>query len=686
LNILPTLILPSLYTKNQQQKKTKNSSACRNQRVNGVTVLQCTACTPSYKPSSDYAACQCAPGYARASTAAACAACGAGKWCAGAEAELSPVSCGDGMTTLITTAAREDQCVTVEGHGFNGSSAAVCEVGAYSTGKTRNPCRACGSGLTTVGTQSTGFAACVAPKGYYFDKNAAKPCPRGAFSAALGRNTACTSCAAGVTTAASASDDVSKCVWAKPGYAYASQNAAVICAKGYFQSAISQTATCTQCPANMTTLKKGAMSSAACVALPGFSYDSSTNTATACAVGSFKGGYNRRGCAQCGAGFTTTGTAKISFADCYIPQGWGTVKDGSVYTASQCAAGFYGAARDTFGVKSLPCTPCPAGMTTPAAGAFAPTACVTVPGWGYDQATATAAKCPFGKFSAGGDRDECASCGEGYTTAAESSTAQTDCQIAPGWGYTAANKDPEPCAKGFYGVGGANVACAACSGTTTTTTDALATSQADCDVCVAGYGGASCGVCAANSYQHGDEAACSVCTNGAQSPAGAITADSCVPAWTPVPQSVDSVAVAVGASYVSLDAAAADAAACKAACAAADATCMFYTYDSTHGKCYLASSVAGGADSIAFKSSGPTSWYSVWSWTASLDVGEAIGAAVAAADVAACNKKCDAHDECVAAVFTAATKLCSLKAASTSPDFKTCELRAVGVRMPAVSA
>jgi hypothetical protein len=212
------------------------------------------------------------------------------------------------MTTLIATAAREDQCVTVEGYGFNGATASVCEVGAYSTGKTRNPCRACGSGLTTTATQSTGFAACVAPKGYYFDKNAAKPCPRGAYTAALGRATACTACAAGVTTAASASDDVSKCVYAKPGYSYTGPNAAAVCAKGYYQSAISQAAACTKCPDNMTTLKKGAVSSAACVALPGFSYDSASSTATACAVGSYKGGFNRRGCVQCGPGFTTTGT------------------------------------------------------------------------------------------------------------------------------------------------------------------------------------------------------------------------------------------------------------------------------------------------------------------------------------------------------------------------------------------
>ena len=47
---------------------------------------------------------------------------------------------------------------------------------------------------------------------------------------------------------------------------------------------------------------------------------------------------------------------------------------------------------------------------------------------------------------------------------------------------------------------------------------------------------------------------------------------------------------------------------------------------------------------------------------------------------------CDANDACVLAVFkTSATTSCQLKQASTSPDFKACEVRAIGAKMPAVS-
>ena len=113
-----------------------------------------------------------------------------------------------------------------------------------------------------------------------------------------------------------------------------------------------------------------------------------------CAIGEYKGGNNRRPCLACGVGFNTTGTAKISFADCYIPQGWGTSRDpsgGNGYVAQLCDVAYYGAASDTFGVKSLPCTPCPAGMTSPS-GSNGPEDCITNPGWGYDPVTGTAGR------------------------------------------------------------------------------------------------------------------------------------------------------------------------------------------------------------------------------------------------------------------------------------------------------
>jgi hypothetical protein len=664
-------------------KKTKSTAkGCRNQRVGSTTVLQCTTCAANFKPNSELSACNCAPGYKR--EGGSCVACGAGNWCAGGDDETAH-PCGVGLTTLVATAAREDQCVTVAGYGFNGTAASRCSVGAYSTGKARNPCRSCGGGLTTAAVGSTAFADCVAPPGYYFDKNAAKACPKGTYATARNKDPSCKPCSAGVTTAATSSTDPDDCALAKPGWRLTSATTAAKCALHSFQPLTDAVADCTACPPNMVTLKVGAATRTACVAKPGYEYVDDTAGATACAVGSYRAGSNRRPCIACGDGFNTTGAGKISFADCYIPRGWGTNKDagGGGYAAAQCEEGFYGAAKNTFGVKSLPCTPCPAGMTAPS-GSNGPEDCITVAGWGYDQVTGTAQKCEAGSWSAGGGRDECESCGEGYTTPTDGSSAASACEIAPGYGYKTGG-DPEPCAKGFFGTGGVDKSCTACSGQTMTTLDSLATSQADCDVCVAGFGGVGCAACAPNTYNQGDAAACAACANGAQSPAGATTADACLPPWTALPPSADSIAIDVAdTSYVSLvtlTASSDPAAACKAACDAAAATCMFYTFDSTNAKCYLASKTSG-SDSIAFKSA--TGTYTIWAWTASASVGTDFGAATTGTTQAACLSRCDASDECVAAVFSA-SNTCTLKAASTSPDFKACEYRAVGALMPAVS-
>ena len=88
-----------------------------------------------------------------------------------------------------------------------------------------------------------------------------------------------------------------------------------------------------------------------------------------------------------------------------MPEGWGTTKGDDDWVAAECEAGYFGAAKDTFGVKSLPCTPCAAGMSAPA-GSNGPDDCNTVAGWGYDQASGTAAKCELGSWSVGGHRDE----------------------------------------------------------------------------------------------------------------------------------------------------------------------------------------------------------------------------------------------------------------------------------------
>ena len=159
-----------------------------------------------------------------------------------------------------------------------------------------------------------------------------------------------------------------------------------------------------------------------------------------------------------------------------------------------------------------------------------------------------------GYYAPGGTHDDCAPCGDGYTTASDGTGPFTDCLIAPGYGYVA-GFDPEPCAQGSFGAGGTNnMACSPCASHATTTGNFLATSQGDCTLCAAGYGinGGGCQMCTWNTFSRGDSTTCSSCVSDTQAPPGSSSSDFCVPAWTPwtTPQNVDSIAIDVTASYV----------------------------------------------------------------------------------------------------------------------------------------
>ena len=119
---------------------------------------------------------------------------------------------------------------------------------------------------------------------------------------------------------------------------------------------------------------------------------------------------------------------------------------------------------------------------------------------------------------------------------------------------------------------------------------------------------------------------------------------------------------------------------------------MFYTFDVTNTKCYLAEQT-NGTDAIAFKSA--LGMYTVWNWnatvsSASVVVGVTIGSPTAINNnnhggngLLQCTQLCDLKDECVAVVYDNAQ--CTLKQATQSVDFKKCGYRAVGAKMRAAS-
>jgi hypothetical protein len=653
----------------QQCSRIPNCVACRNERRNGATVIACTACAANYQTTEDKLACTCQEGFYRNSTT--CTACGTGRWCDGEEA--APEPCGVGLTTLITTAGRYDQCVTVPGYGMVNSTsnqAELCPKDSFSSGKTRNPCRACGRGLKTqVTSGASNITFCMAPPGSFFDKSVGKLCPRGTYMDRYNYELMCTPCPKGLTTPKTGSTSIYQCSMAKPGFMLTQQAVdgsqaatAVACAKGFWTDKPSYNDTCNPCPSNMTTMKIASSGSAACVAPPGYGYKKELGYAVACASNTYKPGFNRRDCVSCGLGFLTVGEAKVSFSDCYVPVGYGTIRIGDAYQVAECVNGTYGIPADTFGVRNLPCVPCPLGMSTNSTAGEnrGPEACWVLPGWGYNTLSQTATICEKGVYNEGYNREPCTPCGVGYTTdVAQGARSADSCVIAPGYGYNV-TADPEVCPIGQYGPGGTKTAeCEACPSYSSTVIKMLASSTADCKVCVAGYGswtadGPACTICPAGSYQPGGSTSCTQCPEGYTSAPGSDSLEDCYKVWQVLPAVFDYLPLRDDTQYTASTADTADA--CKADCDSAGTECVFYNFNANTSTCSFvkASSIAGSAK-VAFKAAEGV--YTVYGWNGSKDIGDAVddprvtSLSSVATSVDACAQACDKAEECVAFIW-----------------------------------
>ena len=273
-----------------------------------------------------------------------------------------------------------------------------------------------------------------------------------------------------------------------------------LCEIGSYNSGYNSATSCTPCPENMVTINKGSKSESSCFAPPGVGYDPDTEPkAQPCPVGWYKEGFNRKACVPCGSGFSSDFDGTAAKTGCYIPAGFGTVEtlaeDGSkVVSAARCLDGTFGSESKTYGVFSLPCRGCQAGMSTldanPALSALdkevllnrRPDDCYTLPGYGYDSRSQSAQRCYQGSYSAGWDRELCSFCAEGYTTPEEGAISSDQCVIAPGWHLEVKQGEkPLPCDYGYYCPGMSLTATAVVCPEGTTNTRLMATSVAECD-------------------------------------------------------------------------------------------------------------------------------------------------------------------------------------------------------------
>jgi hypothetical protein len=144
---------------------------------------------------------------------------------------------------------------------------------------------------------------------------------------------------------------------------------------------------------------------------------------------------------------------------------------------------------------------------------------------GYGGANCTA--CPIGTFSLGGPRSSiqctpCSTVGTGFTTAANTSTSAAACAVClPGFG----GENCTVCAKGTWSAGGVEgdlkPACTACAdvpGAGYTTAGTGSNASTACNICIAGYGGVvygTCSQCPIGTSRSGEAPAtvnCTTCT------------------------------------------------------------------------------------------------------------------------------------------------------------------------------
>jgi hypothetical protein len=263
-----------------------------------------------------------------------------------------------------------------------------------------------------------------------------------------------------------------------------------MCTRNSYNPGYNAVTSCTPCEAGLVTLAAASKSESSCLAPPGVGYDPdalASLRASTCPPNTYKSGYNRKGCTSCGEGFLSAAGAD-SKQKCYVPSAHGTVQSASGIFVAKCLNGTYGYPVDTFGLSTLPCRPCPAGMSTMDAkdgntsiANTQPTDCYTLPGFGYDKKAQAAKQCDAGSYAAGWTREPCMLCSDGYSTAAAGATAQQECVVAPGWYWDTRAGQVTPCGEGDYCLGGTlDAAPVACPNGTTTRKEG-AGAVADCD-------------------------------------------------------------------------------------------------------------------------------------------------------------------------------------------------------------
>uniref|UniRef100_A0A383V6N3 Laminin EGF-like domain-containing protein n=1 Tax=Tetradesmus obliquus TaxID=3088 RepID=A0A383V6N3_TETOB len=527
------------------------------------SALPCVAC-PSGKTSdpgaTDVSQCYCPAG----TFGSTCQNCTANFYCPGGSSkatEAPAIACGPNQSSAPGAKAQAE-CACAPGYG--GSSCAICGLGFFSAGGSRDPCSKCDFGTSTTQAGATSKSQCQCQPGY--GANCAT-CPAGTYQDGVplvnanGASLPCVACPGRKTSNPGASNvsqcfcppgtfglDCTDCVagsWCPGGFAAPITSCAANmqsppgsktestcvcvagfgwdgyqcsrCSRGQFSTGNSRQP-CSQCPSGTTSIE-GSTSAAACVCLPG-----SGGNCAVCPPGTWSSGLpSNTGspdvlCQNCPTG-QTSDTGATSPDDCYCPAGtYGTACD-------PCLAGSYCPAGGTI-------TRCPTNMYSPAR-AKSVDECVCNPGYGGQDCDI----CAPGTFAAGGNRSSCSVCPLGLTTAISGAPSASYCQCPAGSGAAASNAAAKCalCLPGYWsnglpngGLVGTTLTCQACPSATQTSnmgakdpsecwgppapriscgsnkkTVTNGAGSADLCVCKPGYGGPDCTLCSSGSYSAG---------------------------------------------------------------------------------------------------------------------------------------------------------------------------------------
>ncbi|KAK3579234.1 hypothetical protein CHS0354_033305 [Potamilus streckersoni] len=444
--------------------------------------------------------------------------------------------CPDGKVTPGEGAIAQSQCSIRDCPAGYFASKIVdrcipCGFGEYQPRRNQTGCMICPTGTSTKQTGSTSISECFfyCQSGYEsFPTNAStcQECERGYYKDnSMGIFTFCTRCPANFTTNRTAAVSSAECnIRICPLGFYINQiNQCTLCPKGMYQDQLFRSS-CIPCPPGQTTNSSGSFNVMDCYQVLCPSGEHYLNgVCQPCEIGYYKVGLNADRCQPCSNGIITLSKGSSSPTDCFIPAclaGQYLVEYSFVHECRPCPIGTY---QDE--IWQSYCKPCRSGYITIKTSSISLDACVAecLDGQVRSNDTGLCVPCPVGTYSTMGVNPKCVPCLNGLLTPAAGSITIADCSISPcekGYRYIIQREQCEICPRGTYQPDDGKFICNYCPADRYYTSQEGATDVTECrSPCLIGQGfnqnTQQCFDCPVGTYQPIPFSfACIECPNG----------------------------------------------------------------------------------------------------------------------------------------------------------------------------